>query len=455
MIFWLYSALLTCAAVLLAPRALLRAQRRKDALPDLRHRLGFLPPLGPGAPTIWIHAVSVGEVLSTQPLVEKLRANLSPLRLVISTVTATGQQIARNLYSQDAITVYFPFDWAFSVRRALDRINPDLVLIMETEIWPRFLHECRQRGISVILINGRISQRSFNGYRRLGRFAARILNDFSYLLMQSEEDASRVLALGADPKRVVVVGNMKWDVSVSPEEEKKLGELSHLFSLSEQSSVIVAASTAEGEEEIILSAFKKLLENSSSLRTSRLVIAPRRPERFDHVGRIIRASGLSFARRTRTTSPSPDTTVILLDTLGELPAFYHIASVAVLGGSLLGSARHNIAEPLLRGCPVIVGPGFPESAIPKWPETAGDLPPVTRLAPASRSRSEDLASALATAISLYFPASRNGPLHQLAWFARRYYQGATERCLAYITAALTSRHPSGMNRYSSEPMTRG
>lgn len=450
MIFWLYSALLTCAVALWAPWALLRARRKHD-LPNFRQRLGLLPPLAPGAPTIWIHAVSVGEVLTTQPLVERLRATSSPLRLVISTVTATGQRIARDLYSQFAIIVYFPFDWAFSVRRALDCIKPDLVLIMETEIWPRFLHECRQRGIPVILINGRMSQRSFDGYRRLRGFVARILNDFSYLLMQSEEDAHRALALGANPERVIVVGNMKWDVSVSPEEQKKLRELSSIFALSERSPLIVAASTAEGEEEIILAAFKKLLGNSSSVPPSRLVIAPRRPERFDHVEGIIRASGLSYARRTRTTSTSPDTTVILLDTLGELPAFYHLASVAVLGGSLLGSASHNIAEPLLRGCPVIVGPGFPESGIPKWHETAGDLPPVTQLAPTAQYRPEDLADALAATTSLYISASRKENLRQVAWAARRYYQGATEKSFAYIAAALASRQTHELNRPSPGP----
>jgi 3-deoxy-D-manno-octulosonic-acid transferase len=451
MIFWLYSTLLICVAAVLAPWVLLRALRRERAVPNLRQRLGLLPTLPPGPPTIWIHAVSVGEVLTTQPLVERLRASRIPLRLVISTVTAAGQQIARALYNQFAVIVSFPLDWAFSVRRALDRINPDLVLIMETEIWPRFLHECRQRGIPVILINGRISQRSFNGYRRLRGFAARVLNDFSYLLMQSEEDAHRALALGADPKRVIAVGNMKWDVTVSPEEEKKLSELSHIFCLSELYPLIIAASTAAGEEEIILVAFKKLMENSSR---ARLVIAPRRPERFDQVERIIQASGLPFARRTRTTSPTPDTVVILLDTLGELPALYHRATAAILGGSLLGSACHNIAEPLLRGCPVIVGPGFPESAIPKWHVATSDPPPVTKLATACQSRPEDLADALAATISLYISATSKDTLRQVAWRTRSYYQGATEKSLAYITAALASRPTRELNRRSLGPTMR-
>ncbi|HYE73676.1 MAG TPA: 3-deoxy-D-manno-octulosonic acid transferase, partial [Blastocatellia bacterium] len=334
-------------------------------------------------PAIWIHAVSVGETMAAQPLVKALRERFPNHRLIVSTTTATGQQVARARLEADGFC-YFPFDWRFSVRRALNRVRPQAVVLMESELWPNFLRACRKRNISVIVANGRISDRSFTRSQKLGfligSLQRKMIENVTHFAMQSEADAERILALGASESQVSVSGNIKYDIGTNtadPSSEQVAERLNSLFGLM-QSPLIIAGSTSDGEEEIILSAFEKLKKDTDT-ENVRLLIAPRHPERFDAVARILESSRLRYVRRstiaqqTEVSASTPvsnlgtaevviqdkaclKSDVILLDSIGELAALYRYASVVFIGGSLMPKGGHNILEPALYAKPIIVGP---------------------------------------------------------------------------------------------------
>ncbi|MEO0249599.1 MAG: glycosyltransferase N-terminal domain-containing protein, partial [candidate division WOR-3 bacterium] len=311
-------------------------------------------------PVIWIHAVSVGETLAIQSLVEAIQKHFANARLIISTITETGQTVARSRFNHAAQIIYFPFDWRFTVKRAIRRLNPSVVLIVETEIWPNFLHVCYQRRIPTILVSGRISAKSYQHYKLVRPFMKRFLACIHRLLMQTETDASRIIALGAEAAKVEVIGNLKLDVKPPQSETALAATLDELFGLSKTEHLIVAGSTSDGEEAVILEAFRTLRAKNKSLAEARLVIAPRRPERFQEVERIIACSGLTHVKRSRAgkTRLTERAEVILLDSVGELASVYSFAKAAVLGGSLLGLARHNYVEPVSRGACVVVGPSY-------------------------------------------------------------------------------------------------
>src|SRR5262249_15983147 len=240
--------------VLLLPYFLLQAFRHGKYIGSFKERLGFLPTTlkNQTRPTIWVHTVSVGEFLAARPLLIKLKQEMSDFRLVVSTTTLTGQRLAR---AESPATIdgvfYFPFDWKFSARRALGIIQPTAVLILETEIWANFLHECHGRGIITMIVNGRISPRSFSRYQRIRKFISRVLNEITLLIMQSPADAERILALGASPERVRVCGNLKYDIEVNSQKAEALSrELDERFALSATANLIVAGSTAAGEEQL-------------------------------------------------------------------------------------------------------------------------------------------------------------------------------------------------------------
>ncbi len=356
--YLLYTTLLTLSFIALIPYFAYHALRNKKYIPNLRYRLGWtLPIQSPHQPSIWIHAVSVGETLAVQPLMKLLHGlGQENCRLVFSTTTLTGQAVARTRFSEWATVIYFPIDFPHSVRRVLEAINPSLVLVVETEIWPNFLRACGRRGIPVILINGRISQRSFRGYSFLGPIISRVLNQFRLLLMQTQVDADRALALGADPNRVAVTGNLKYDIDTPDQQFRRIEEVDQLFGL-RGGHLIVAGSTAPGEESILLDAFANLLHKPTT-RDIRLLIAPRHPERFNEVAAIIRKTGLHFVRRSEPDSmrAGQAVQVILLDSLGELAAVYAMADIVFIGGSLVPVGGHNILEPALFGKPIVVGP---------------------------------------------------------------------------------------------------
>jgi 3-deoxy-D-manno-octulosonic-acid transferase len=354
----LYSILLAVAFIALLPVFAYQAVFKRKYLGNLRERLGLLPAalIADARPAIWLHAVSVGEALSAAPLVKALRTRFPQHRIVVSTTTMTGQSVARSQLAGVDAVCYFPFDWKFSVRRALDAIRPQVVILMESELWLNFLDECERRKIPVIVANGRISDRSFARSRRFGFFIRELYARVTRFAMQSEIDAERALRLGAPPERVIAGGNIKFDIGEgggSPRIAERIAETARLldesFALG-SSPLIVAGSTHEGEERTIINAFREL----KARKEARLLIAPRHPDRFEVVARLLKEAGMNFARRSTAGSRAAD--VILLDSIGELAAVYQFASVVFVGGSLVPVGGHNILEPALYARPIVVGP---------------------------------------------------------------------------------------------------
>ncbi len=358
--YFLYSLALSFLFLLFVPYFIYQAIRHGKYFNNLKERLGFVPEKiqDHQRPTIWVHTVSVGEFNAARPLLEKIKKELPQYRLVVSTTTLTGQQLARKECPQKIDgAFYFPFDWKFSVRRALNQIQPTAVIILETEVWPRFLRECKMRGIQTAIVNGRISPRSFARYSFIRRFFAQVLNETSLLVMQSEADAERVIRLGALPAQVRVCGNLKYDVNLT-DSDLHSQQLNDLFSFSSSNPLVVAGSTAPGEEAVLIDSLLEI-RKTEKLEKTRLLIAPRHPERFHEVANLIASSGLTWVRRSEmrmTSEVSQTADVVLLDTIGELVAAYPFARVVFVGGSLVAKGGHNIIEPAFYAKPIIVGP---------------------------------------------------------------------------------------------------
>src|SRR5688500_16614375 len=312
-----YSLLLSVGLLFSSPYFLYQALAHGKYLEGLRQRLGKLPLLNKQC-VIWLHCVSVGETQAARPLVDRIRKEFPDHALVVSTITRTGQKLAQDVFAREADSVfYFPFDWRWCVRRALRAVNPTVVLLMETELWPNFLRECKTREIPVALVNGRISRQSYRRYSLIKFFLRRVLESVSIAVMQSEADASRLQELGMRADGIRTAGNLKFDAGAVPSAGEKTAEIRERFGLRRGAPLILAASTHAPEEKIILEAFKQL----TASQPARLMIAPRHPERFAEVASLIQSSGMTWARRTVPPGAADaDANVILLDTIGELPA---------------------------------------------------------------------------------------------------------------------------------------
>jgi 3-deoxy-D-manno-octulosonic-acid transferase len=301
--------------------------------------------------------VSVGEVLTARPLIGDLKRRYPHLRMFLSTTTMAGQQLARrNVQDVDAV-FYFPFDLGIFVRRTLDLVRPKLFVMMETEIWPNLLYECRRRGVKTAVVNGRLSPRSFSRYRLIRGFMVSVLDHVDRFLVQSEESARRFIDLGADPARVVVTGSLKFDsLDLSPNalQARARDRVLRYLRVPPSRPVIVAGSTMKGEETAVLRAFRRVRATASN---TLLVIAPRHPERFGEVEQLVRSEGWKTARRSDLAIDSePRVDAIVLDTIGELATVYQIATVVFVGGSLVGTGGHNVLEPAVFGKPIVFGP---------------------------------------------------------------------------------------------------
>jgi 3-deoxy-D-manno-octulosonic-acid transferase len=328
--------------------------------PGLAQRLGRMGPGIPPGPRCWIHAVSVGEVTTAIPLVEGIRRRWPQLGIVLTTVTSTGAKVALDRLGGQAVHRYFPLDLPGPVRRALDAIRPEFFLAMETEIWPNFFRALHGRAVPSMIVNGRLSDRSFRRYRLLRVLMRHVLSHVTVFAMQSAEDARRVIALGAHPERVLVTGNLKGDATAADGASELIWR--RLLGLSEQEPVWIAGSTRRGEEEIVLDSFQTLRAQHPELR---LILAPRHPERTPEIEGLLRDRRLNGARRTVLPRDTAGVEVILLDSVGELAQLYSLADVVFVGGSLVPWGGHNMLEPALRRKPVLFGPhymNFRESA---------------------------------------------------------------------------------------------
>jgi 3-deoxy-D-manno-octulosonic-acid transferase len=354
-----YSVLIVAFFVVMSPYLVYQAVRYRKYIANLPQRLGYLPVSfnADADESIWIHAVSVGEVLTARALLPELRERYPKLRLFLSTTTMTGQQIARsNLQYVDEV-FYFPFDLGFVVNRTLRLVRPRLFIMMETEIWPNLLRACGRGGVKTMLVNGRISSRSYPRYRLARPFFRRVLRHVDRFCMQSDESARRVIDIGADRERVVVTGSLKFDsleIPGAPSGDRGRNRVLRYFRISHDRPVVIAASTRKGEEEAVLEAFQRI---RATLTNTLLIIAPRKPQQFDDVERLARRAGWNVARRSELrVDAEPRHDVVILDTVGELAPLYQVATAVFVGGSLVDTGGHNILEPAVFGKPIVFGP---------------------------------------------------------------------------------------------------
>ena len=360
--YFLYSILLAVGFLLMTPAFLLRLEKYAAGFSQ---RLGNYPEFKhDGRKVIWLHCVSVGETNAARPLVDELTRQFPDHRLVVSTTTKTGQDLARDIFNDKAdAVIYFPFDFKFSVRRALKNFKPSAVLLMETEIWPRFIREAKLSGATIAIVNGRLSERSVSRYKRIRPFISRVLMDIDLALMQGANDANRLISLGMTPAKTIVTGNLKFDAGTTEADAATTEALRERFALDASRPLIVAASTHDPEERWILEAFCSA--SSGANPEPRLLIAPRHPERFEAVAKLIEAfrsdpanewRSYSVARRSKTESEDDRTAdVILLDSIGELRSVYPLADIVFVGGSLISHGGQSILEPAAAGTAIITG----------------------------------------------------------------------------------------------------
>lgn len=356
--FFLYSVVYAVGFVFLLPFFFLNALVKGKYSAGFFQKLGFIPKIdADGYPVVWIHCVSVGEVNAARPLVERLTGELPNYRFVFSTTTRTGQKLAAELFAHSFLSVfYFPFDLRSSVRRALRRTGPELVLLMETEIWFNFLREAHKRGVRIAIVNGRISERSFRRYGYIRHFMHHVLAYPDLALMQSNADSKRIMGLGMRANKVRVSGNLKFDQAPNDAESAPAAELRERFGISPEAPLIIAASTHSPEEKWVLEAFRIVWSRSHG-SLPRLMIAPRHPERFEAVADEIKKSGFNWVRRTEKDSGRDKTAeVILLNSIGELRAAYTLAEVVFVGGSLIPHGGQSILEPGAAAKAIVTGP---------------------------------------------------------------------------------------------------
>ena len=329
---------------------------------DRSHREGFSGRLGfgtalQGARSVWVHAVSVGEVQASVPLVNALLNRFPGRPLVVTTGTATGRARARAVFGSRVDVRYLPIDLPGAVRRFFQRVNPELAVILETEIWPNLYHRCGRLGVPLVLASARISPRSVKSYRRLVGLFRQTLSHGIFIAAQSEQDAQRFRSIGASSERTHVVGNIKFDFSLPPNIEAQGAELRRLLGMDRP--VWVAGSTHAKEEDVLIAAHRMVRARYAQ---ALLVLVPRHPPRFAEVAAALKEQGVKFVSRTSGAAPNGDTEVFLVDRLGELLAFYASADVAFVGGSLVPIGGHNLLEPASLGLPVLAGPNNFNSA---------------------------------------------------------------------------------------------
>lgn len=435
----IYTAVLVAGIFLMAPVFLVRALRHRKYIGSLRERLGHVHVRPSAQQTLWIHAVSVGEVLAAEPFVRAAARGLPGWRVVLSTTTATGQRIARERFP-DLDVFYFPLDVPGAVQRTMRHVRPAALCLVETEIWPNVLAECRRRAVPVAIVNGRLSDSSFRGYSRVQWLLRGVLADVSRFLMQSVPDAKRVIALGASPERVVVAGNMKYDVdpeSVALAMGPRRADVERALGFPDDRPLVVAGSTAPGEEAVLFDAFETI-RRRPGLAGVRLLVAPRHPERFDDVANLASGRGFRVARRSGKDglTDGADADVLILDSIGELAAAYGLASVVFVGGSIAPKGGHNILEPAMYARPIVVGPHTEN-----FRQVVGDF--AAAGAVLQLSLDEGNAAGLAAAVAgLLEDPDRARSMGDRGFQVLEANRGATRRTLDAVRAMLPEPGPS-------------
>jgi 3-deoxy-D-manno-octulosonic-acid transferase len=348
----LYTWLLRLAFPYVLLHLFVRGLRNRDYWKRWGERLGFVPFLPRTGRRIWIHAVSVGETRAAALLIPKLQDRYPDHAILVTTMTPTGSAQVRSLFGGQVEHCYVPYDFPAAVQRFLERTQPSMAIVMETELWPNLFHACRERGIPILVSNVRMSEKSARGYQRFARLAAATLAQVNRFAVQGDADAQRLRRLGARPEQIVVSGSIKFELFIPASLLEAAEVLRREWGSSR--AVWLAASTHEGEDESVLVAFQQLRQDHPDLL---LVLVPRHPERAAAIARLVRRRGLSYVLRSEHPGEiDPETDVLIGDTLGELLRFYAAADISFLGGSLVPTGGHNLLEPAALGKPVIVGP---------------------------------------------------------------------------------------------------
>lgn len=431
----LYSALLAFFLVLTLPYWLLQMMRHGKYRAGLRQRFGAVPPVLAGhgeKPAIWVHAVSVGEVVASSAVVTLLREKFPSHRVLISTTTSTGQKLAARQFGAENV-FYFPLDFAFAVRPYLDALHPELVVVAETEFWPNFFRLAKRSGARIAVINCRISDRSFPRYKRLRSWLPRLLEktleNVDVFLAQSEEDRRRLLEIGAHEAKVTVAGNLKFDVAPPPP-PAIVASLREGFSRSGAGPILVCGSTLEDEEGSLLSAFRNILANDPK---AVMMLAPRHPERFAVVAELVEKLGFRMWRRSLWSGEPLAGGVFLVDSIGELAALYSLATVAFVGGSLVPRGGHNILEPALHGVPIVTGNHY---------ENFRDV--VSFFASRNAVRIVGVAELPLVFMELIENGDERATLGRNALAALESQRGATDRTVAVLLRLMDGKTPSGL-----------
>jgi 3-deoxy-D-manno-octulosonic-acid transferase len=429
-VYSLYSLLLFLALIISTPWWIVQMLRHGKYRTGWSERLGTVPDRlfnKVSENTIWIHAVSVGEVLASSRVVDELKARLPDWRVVVSTTTDTGQKLARERFGENNV-FYLPLDLPWAIRAYLQAMRPKLLVLAESEFWPNLLHEARKSGATVAVVNARVSDRSLPGYLRFHTVLQRVMQNVDVFLAQSDEDGKRLVQIGARADRVHVSGNLKFEVK--PQAKPAIvGIFTAALEREDIGPIIVAGSTLEGEETMLLDMFRQV---ASRYPGALLVLAPRHPERFGSVGSLLAASGLRWQLRSGWDGERAIAGgVFLLDTIGELSSFYDFADIAFVGGSLVPRGGHNVLEAAQFGAAILVGPHT---------ENFRDIVDVFRRADALRVVTpQSLAS---TVLQLLEDQDERAALGTRAAAVMRSQQGATQKTVDTLLALLAERVPN-------------
>lgn len=406
-----YTLLLYLGMPLVVLRLLWRARRQPGYGRHVAERFGIYGGLQSMRPCIWVHAVSVGETRAAEPLIRELRTRYPQHTILLTHMTPTGRDTGETLFGTEVMRLYLPYDLPGAVARFLDRFRPAAGVLIETEVWPNLVHAAAEREIKLYLVNARLSERSFAGYRRAGALARDTLRRFTAIAAQTAADAQRLRELGA--QSVVVSGNLKFDQEI-PGVQVSLGRQ---WRAEIAQPVILVASTREGEEALLLDAL-----HSGRAGNALWVIVPRHPQRFDAVAAMIEARGLQYQRRSAGHPIASGTRILLGDSLGEMPAYYALSDVVLMGGSFLDFGAHNLIEPCAAGKPVIIGPStynFAEAA-------------AAAVAAGAAMQSQDMGQAVVLAIQLADDGARRQRMGAAGIAFATAHRGATHRIAELI-----------------------